>query len=78
MFYTIDPSDHVDGNADDYDERALRERFATVRDSVGWVDSYLNRRIALRTGRSYYINDELKNLSKECYRDQKWTILCHR
>src|SRR5262245_48284126 len=27
-FYTIDPSDHVDGDADDYDERTLRERFA--------------------------------------------------
>lgn len=56
-FYTIDPSDHVDGNADDYDERELRERFATVRDTVGWFDSYLNRRIALPTGRSFTLDE---------------------
>src|SRR6476660_6168340 len=30
-FYTIDPSDHVDGNADDYDERTPRERFVAAR-----------------------------------------------
>lgn len=56
-FYTIDPSDHVDGNADDYDEGQLRERFANVRDSIGWFDSYLNRRIALPNGRSFMIDE---------------------
>jgi hypothetical protein len=56
-FYTIDPSDHVDGNADDYDERTLHERFATMRDSVSWFDSYLNRRIALPNGRSFVIDE---------------------
>ena len=56
-FYTIDPSDHVDGNADDYDELTLRERFAAVRDSVGWFDTYLNRRIALPNGRSFTIDE---------------------
>ena len=30
-FYTIDPSDFVDGNADDYGEQMLRERFAAIR-----------------------------------------------
>src|SRR6476659_8854487 len=43
-FYTIDPSDHVDGNADDYDERTLRDRFASVRDSAPWFETYVNRR----------------------------------
>jgi hypothetical protein len=56
-FYTIDPSDHVDGNADDYDERTLHERFATMRDSVSWFDSYLSRRIALPNGRSFVIDE---------------------
>jgi hypothetical protein len=28
-FYTIDPSDYVDGNADDYNESQLRERYST-------------------------------------------------
>ena len=36
-FYTIDPSDHVDGNADDYDEPMLRERFAPLRIEVRMV-----------------------------------------
>ena len=57
-FYTIDPSDHVDGNADDYDETTLRERFATVRDSLNWFDSYLNRRISLPNGRSFTIDEQ--------------------
>jgi hypothetical protein len=56
-FYTIDPSDHVDGNADDYDERTLRERFAAVRDSVGWFNTYLNRQVALPNGRSFTIDE---------------------
>ena len=29
-FFTIDPSDHVDGNADDYDETTLREKFTAA------------------------------------------------
>jgi hypothetical protein len=56
-FYTIDPSDHVDGNADDYDERTLRDRFASARTSVGWFDSYLNRRVTLPNGRSFSIDE---------------------
>jgi hypothetical protein len=57
-FYTIDPSDHVDSNADDYDEQTLRERFATVRASVRWFDLYLNRRVALPNGRSFTIDEQ--------------------
>jgi hypothetical protein len=57
-FYTIDPSDHVDGNADDYDEQTLRERFSTVRNSVAWFDSYLNRQISLPSGRSFMIDEQ--------------------
>ena len=37
-FYTIDPSDYVDGNADDYDESTLRDRFASIHDSAPWFD----------------------------------------
>lgn len=57
-FYTIDPSDHVDANADDYDERTLRERLVAVRDSAGWFESYLNRRIPLPNGRSFTIDEQ--------------------
>ncbi len=57
-FFTIDPSDHVDGNADDYDEQTLRERLAAVRALVGWYDSYLNRQVALPNGRSFTIDEQ--------------------
>jgi tagaturonate epimerase len=57
-FYTIDPSDHVDGNADDYNEATLREHFARVRASAHWFDSYLNRRTALPNGRSFTIDEQ--------------------
>jgi hypothetical protein len=57
-FYTIDPSEHVDGNADDYDERTLRERFAIVRAEVEWFDSYLNRKVSLANGRAFTIDEQ--------------------
>jgi hypothetical protein len=57
-FFTIDPSDHVDGNADDYDEAALRERFAATRSSAEWFDTYLNRKVGLASGRSFTIDEQ--------------------
>src|SRR5438874_11658147 len=57
-FYTIDPSEAVDGNADDYNEPMLRERFAPIRDSVSWFDSYLNRRVLLPAGHSFTIGEQ--------------------
>jgi tagaturonate epimerase len=57
-FYTIDPSDFVDGDADDYDEATLRARFARLSDSIGWFESYLNCRIPLSNGRSFIIDEQ--------------------
>ena len=57
-FYTIDPSDYVDGNADDYSESTLRDRFASIHDSAPWFDSYLNRRMPLANGRSFTIDEQ--------------------
>ena len=37
-FFTIDPSDYVDQNADDYDEPTLREQFKPVRSNVAWYE----------------------------------------
>src|SRR3954466_5545078 len=56
-FFTIDPSDAVDGNADDYDEATLRERFASIRGAFPWYDSYLNRRVLLSNGKSFTIDE---------------------
>lgn len=49
-FFTIDPSEHVDAHADDYDEPVLRARFAEVAGEVDWVERYLGRSVTLSTG----------------------------
>jgi hypothetical protein len=66
-FYTIDPSDYVDGNADDYDESQLREKFGKTRLPVphrdrersretGWIEEYINRQVPLASGQSFAID----------------------
>lgn len=49
-FFTIDPSDHVDQQADDYDKAALREHFATAKQWAPWYESYLGQTVSLGTG----------------------------
>src|SRR4051812_5603430 len=56
-FFTIDPSDAVDGNADDYDETTLRDRFATICGAVPWYDAYLNRCVPLANGKSFTVDE---------------------
>jgi hypothetical protein len=55
-FYTIDPSDYVDGNADDYNESQLEEQFAIVSATTGWIENYVNRQVPLANGRSFTID----------------------
>ncbi|MEX0611858.1 MAG: tagaturonate epimerase family protein [Pirellulales bacterium] len=57
-FYTIDPSDYVDANADDYSETELRERFAPLRSTIDWQEHYVNDRVALGSGRSFTIDEQ--------------------
>jgi hypothetical protein len=57
-FYTIDPSDFVDGNADNYAAATLRERFVAIRSENVWVESYVNSRVGLAGGRSFVIDLE--------------------
>ena len=49
-FFTIDPSDHVDAHADDYDQPTLREKFAAIEDEVDWIGKYQGKSIKLPTG----------------------------
>ena len=49
-FFTIDPSDHVDQQADDYDEATLQAKFETAKANAPWVDDYIGKSISLRTG----------------------------
>ena len=57
-FYTIDPSDYVDGKADNYNEPILRERFAPLQPAVGWCRDYINQQVSLDRGRSFTIDEE--------------------
>ena len=49
-FFTIDPSDDVDQQADDYDEATLKAKFAASRDDASWYETYLGKSIRLDTG----------------------------
>jgi hypothetical protein len=57
-FFTIDPSEHVDAHADDYDEATLRDKFAAVAGEVDWVDRYRGRSVTLATGTRVELNEE--------------------
>lgn len=50
VFFTIDPSDHVDQQADNYDAATLTQKFADVRDQVDWVEDYLLKTIEVPDG----------------------------
>jgi hypothetical protein len=49
-FFTIDPSDHVDEQADQYDADTLDEKFSDVRAEVDWYGSYQGNSIQLENG----------------------------
>lgn len=57
-FFTIDPSDDVDQQADDYDEATLRERFSAARETASWFDSYLGKTIKLPSGTTINLDEE--------------------
>ncbi len=49
-FFTIDPSDHVDPHADNYDEATLRAKFASVAGEIDWFAKYAGETVSLATG----------------------------
>jgi len=57
-FFTIDPSEYVDGQADDYNEATLRQKFATVQGEIGWFDTYKNQEITLGNGTRFVISEQ--------------------
>ncbi|MCH8922852.1 MAG: hypothetical protein IIA67_06855 [Planctomycetes bacterium] len=50
VFFTIDPSDHVDFEADRYGADVLGERFDAVRGQVDWIDDYLGKTVRIDRG----------------------------
>ena len=57
-FFTIDPSDYVDAEADDYDEATLREKYAEVAEDVNWVADYQGKTVTLANGTTIDLNEE--------------------
>lgn len=49
-FFTIDPSDDVDQNADRDDEKTLREKFALIQHKIDWIDDYSGKTIRVEQG----------------------------
>jgi len=58
-FFTIDPSEHVDAHADDYDEPTLRARYAAFGGEFDWVlRTYQGRSIKLSTGTAFELDEQ--------------------
>lgn len=57
-FFTIDPSDDVDQQADDYDESTVREKFTAASDEATWFDQYSGKSVKLDTGTVVELSEE--------------------
>jgi hypothetical protein len=57
VFFTIDPSDHVDGKADSYSENELNEKFGAVRGESSWIDAYRGKSLKLASGTTISVDD---------------------
>ncbi len=58
-FFTIDPSDDVDQQADDYDEMTVCEKFDAAREQAPWYDEYVGRSIQLSTGTKVTLDEQV-------------------
>lgn len=54
VFFTIDPSDHVDGQADHYNPEQLAAKYAETMaaNDVGWVTQYQGKRVKVPGGKT--------------------------
>jgi hypothetical protein len=51
VLFTLDPSEDVDQQADDYDAATLESKFQEAREFAPWIDAYRNRSIRLDAGK---------------------------
>ncbi|WP_432798679.1 tagaturonate epimerase family protein [Poriferisphaera sp. WC338] len=58
VFFTIDPSDHVDQKADRYVKEELAARFEVIRDEVSWIEAYVDKTIEICDGVDIKFDDE--------------------
>lgn len=57
-FFTIDPSENVDGKCDDYSASELETKFGAVKSQIDWVGQYQGKTIKLSNGSSITFTDE--------------------
>jgi hypothetical protein len=57
-FFTIDPSDNVDAEADNYDEATVREKFSAISGEIDWLDEYRGKSIGLNNGAKVELTEE--------------------
>ena len=57
-FFTIDPSDYVDAQADDYDEATIREKYSQIESEVSWLEQYRGKSVSLDTGTEVVLSEE--------------------
>jgi hypothetical protein len=50
VFFTIDPSEHVDPKADDYEPAELQKRFRDLQGDVNWTEQYVGRSVKIDGG----------------------------
>lgn len=58
VFFTIDPSGHVDAHADNYDESTLRDKFAAIRGQIDWWNKYVGKEVSLSTGTRINLDEQ--------------------
>lgn len=50
VFFTIDPCDHIDPDAGEYNAAALSRRFRELQGDVNWTEQYLGRSVQIEGG----------------------------
>ncbi len=58
VFFTIDPSDNVDGLADSYGEQTLTEKVKQLGDDASWALAYTGRAVDLPNGTKIRIDEQ--------------------
>ncbi len=58
-FFTIDPSEHADGQADRCNELALKQKFTNVREHAGWIQQYRGTNVKLPTGTTVAFDEQV-------------------
>jgi tagaturonate epimerase len=57
VFFTIDPSAHVDAEADNYNAAQLDEKFAAVKSQTPWAGQYQGKTVKLEGGATIKFDD---------------------